>query len=376
MSAYFAGDDENVVPTSRRSKKLSGSSSSLSAAAQKQRDRAGNAFHVSAFSFPASNVQLWNRTPRGPAIVVTAGRQVPTIKMSASVLRDISVQAGLAKTIAAPAPESDATAAFTMELRAQFVASRSPSEEATLEILRVLPAARSRGKSSSNSSSSADGSAPSFDPVWRRWEQAWPVIVPLELRAAPADADAGAPLSLSHEQTCGMLRTAWSELQTHRGLQPAHMMPICAVAMLRDAEGGAPPLLDLHFEAVLPAAALVLTPILKLRIMSTDCSVKLVEQAANEFDGATGFLTLGRTRQAIPLLPTDALAYNRPLVGVWARGMAPGDPRLRATVMRYLHCKMIAPHRVQWPQVRNEKKSRGRRTLLLALFPSAPFDTE
>ena len=359
MSAYFSEEpleDENVEPSAGAKQALP----SLSVAAQEQQKRQGNAFHVSAFSFPASNVQLWERTPRGPAIVVPATRQVPCVQMSESVLRDIAVQAGLAQTIAAP----PSNAPFTMELRGRYTAA-SASEPAVLVIERVLPASRDGGAHEERSSAAA------FDPVWKRWEASWPVVVPLELRSAPSDADAGAPLCVAHAQVCSMLRGVWDELLTHRGIRPAEMLPIRAVAMMRSAEAS----LGLHFEAVLPAAALVLTPIWPLRIMSTDASVKLIEQAANELDGATGFLTLGRTRQAIPLLPTDALAYNRPLVGVWARGMSPSDPRLRATVMRYLHCAILAPHRVEWPQVRLAKKTSRGKTLLLALFPTAPFET-
>lgn len=70
----------------------------------------------------------------------------------------------------------------------------------------------------------------------------------------------------------------------------------------------------LKCELIFPSVTLQFTPISPLKLVSTPLSVKLTKNTIERYQ--YGFLTLDQSGRALPLLITDPLAYQYPLVGV------------------------------------------------------------
>lgn len=135
---------------------------------------------------------------------------------------------------------------------------------------------------------------------------------------------------------------------------------------------------QLDFQIEFPFASLLLkfSLIRNLPLLMTPLASSL---ARREFgrgeEGArrSGYLTLDRTRKAVPLLKVDPLVYQQPIVGVWVYGVdlddewdqetvrtQLADPFLYFACLHYLTSRAI-----------KERVQLSKNTFLVALYPSS-----
>eukprot|EP00742_Colponemidia_sp_Colp-10_P012619 GILJ01014202.1.p1 GENE.GILJ01014202.1~~GILJ01014202.1.p1 ORF type:complete len:808 (+),score=111.81 GILJ01014202.1:203-2425(+) len=119
--------------------------------------------------------------------------------------------------------------------------------------------------------------------------------------------------------------------------------------------------LSMHIEQIMPAVSLKFVPINTLRLVSTPLSRSFAEHRATTSASTmrTGYLTLDQYRKGIPLLDTDPMAFDVPLVGVWITSVPSlQDLAIYRACIRYLFNESI-----------RERASNGTDSFLLLWIP-------
>eukprot|EP00743_Colponemidia_sp_Colp-15_P011211 GILK01012474.1.p1 GENE.GILK01012474.1~~GILK01012474.1.p1 ORF type:complete len:845 (+),score=124.51 GILK01012474.1:29-2536(+) len=119
--------------------------------------------------------------------------------------------------------------------------------------------------------------------------------------------------------------------------------------------------LSMHIEQLTPALSLKFVPINTLRLVSTPLSRSFAEHRATTSASTmrTGYLTLDQYRKGIPLLDTDPMAFDVPVVGIWITSVpALQDLAIYRACIRYLFNESI-----------RERASNGTDSFLLLWIP-------
>lgn len=130
--------------------------------------------------------------------------------------------------------------------------------------------------------------------------------------------------------------------------------------------------LDFQFECPAPPILLRFSLIRNLPLLMTPLAASLSRQEFGENVRRSGYLTLDRARKAVPVLKTDPLILQRPMVGVWVYGVTLSedweqstaraqlaDPQLYFACLGYVLSRTI-----------KEKAELSKNTFLVAIYPS------
>jgi hypothetical protein len=110
--------------------------------------------------------------------------------------------------------------------------------------------------------------------------------------------------------------------------------------------------IDVEIDVVVPSVQLQLSLIRSLPLLMTPLATSLLRCEFGSEIRRCGFLTLDRARKAVPLLETDPLVLQRPIVGLWVYGIDIDDsssaesirlnhPYLVEACVRFLTSKII-----------------------------------
>ena len=252
--------------------------------------------------FPAVRSALWDRTARGPAVVLTPA--TPHLSLLPQLLEHLAQHA--------------ATAGATATLQATITAPpKDPTRKSTIPFLDVcahtLVEDAIHARRPPPPTSSLDGAQPC---TIRVHAEPWPASG--ELRP-PTEAYAS------------LLERSLEALEGPRPLLLGEAAPMhCAAACSADGAS-----LLLRVEALVPTLALRALPLYTLAVMRSPLSESLREAGLRQ-QLRTGYLTMDQSRKLVVLSEGDPKAFEVPLVGVWAAGVkAATDPLAWAACVRY-----------------------------------------
>lgn len=152
------------------------------------------------------------------------------------------------------------------------------------------------------------------DIIWLRKGENLPSADYL-MHLAPQAADSAESLQVEDKVFDSMMRSVHRRIERNQGLEP---LDICRACIAFTADETTQRLL-MKCEILYPAITLQFTPISSLKLVSTPLSSKLSKGSASKYQ--SGFLTLDQSGRGLPLLESDPLVLQYPIVGIWVTGI-------------------------------------------------------
>ncbi|TMW62908.1 hypothetical protein Poli38472_005526 [Pythium oligandrum] len=284
--------------------------------------------------FPLTRKVLWDRRVLAGPFVVTTGDVLPRVVITNSVLKEIYA---LCRDLRRRNGASSSSVSQVSSRRLCFVRGEQTDRELT--ITRV------------------ENDADETQATWRA-----PVF-----HSRPRHHEDEERLE---EQMINTTKRALETMETTR----TNPIEASLVVNAPPLGGGSRAEMEIEMEVALPCAKMQLALIRNLPLLMTPLAMSL---SRREFGSARrcGFMTLDRARKAVPLLESDPMARQRPIVGLWVYGVSvegsvSGDcdtfsPQLRLDhpflyecCIRYMRSKIV-----------QERVHVAPDTFLLAVYP-------
>ncbi|KAL7694845.1 putative SCL-interrupting locus protein [Plasmopara halstedii] len=136
--------------------------------------------------------------------------------------------------------------------------------------------------------------------------------------------------------------------------------------------------LDIQLECVAPPLLFKFTLVRNLPLLMTPLAASLAKREFNPNSGnmRSGYLTLDRTRKAVPLLKVDPFVLQHPVVGIWLYGVHIDDAWNEETARRQLADPFLYFACIGYlmSEVIKERVGPNKNTFLVALYPSGDSD--
>ncbi|CAG9318402.1 unnamed protein product [Blepharisma stoltei] len=238
-------------------------------------------------SLQASISELWSRQPQDKRLVLRIQSMLPQFKLTSDVLRCLWE--------------------YSIDPDPQFTGVITAFKYSPLHFLSLK----------------------ATEIVWLRKGENLPQADYL-MHLSPQSVDSAENLQIEEKIFDSMMRSAMRRIERNQELEP---LDVCRACIAFTADETTQRLL-MKCEILFPAVSLQFTPILPLKLVSTPLSSKLTKGLASKYQA--GYLTLDQSGRALPLLDTDPLAMQYPIVGIWVTGIPESQSNRNAPIIHPL----------------------------------------